>query len=179
MNDTVALPIPFFYNIPLKPFRSFGAFTFFNVTECNEWYLYKFNSTSTDESDRAYFGHNEGVPMTKPKSSGLLSGGKNILEIPCSEVNRSVPFFVELKENDDKMDDPQKRAEFLGNAREVLSPGRNRTTLNKYMWEELRDLEQEDFNINSKQSSLSGLYKVPDGMIEIQKANKDEFAYRL
>ena len=88
--------------------------------------------------------------MTKPKSSGLLSGGKNILEIPCSEVNRSVPFFVELKENDGEMDDPQKRAEFLGNAREVLSPGRNRTTLNKYMWEELRDLEQEDFNINSK-----------------------------
>lgn len=73
------------------------------MTECNEWYLYHFNKSTTTEADRAYFGSNEGVPMRRPESSGMLKGGRNILEMPCQEVNRSVPFFVEL-EDEDKVD---------------------------------------------------------------------------
>lgn len=46
-DENISLPIPFFYNMPLKPFRSFDAFTFFNVTECEEWYLYQFNENTT------------------------------------------------------------------------------------------------------------------------------------
>ena len=68
MNENISLPIPFFYNIPLKPFRSFGGFSFFNVTDCNEWYLYGFNKSTTTEKDKEYFGMNEGIPMTKPRS---------------------------------------------------------------------------------------------------------------
>ena len=46
-DENISLPIPFFYNMPLKPFRSFDAFTFFNVTECEEWYLFQFNENTT------------------------------------------------------------------------------------------------------------------------------------
>jgi len=68
---------------------------FFNVSECEEWYMYKFED-SADERDRSFFGSNEGLPMMKPESQGMLSGGSHILEIPCIDVNRSVPFFEEI-----------------------------------------------------------------------------------
>lgn len=177
LNESISLPIPFFYNIPLKPFRSFGAFTFFNVTECNEWYLYQFNQSTTTEADRSYFGSNDGLPMRNPESYGMLKGGLNVLEMPCGEVNRSVPFFVELKEEKDI--DTKAERERHGDAKEVLSSGRNRTSLNQYMFEELLDLGQEDFNLNAKQSSLAALYRVPDGMIEVQGASDKGFTYRL
>ena len=45
-NLSVAVPVPAIYNIPLKPFASFGKF--FNVTDCNEWYMYHFNSTENN-----------------------------------------------------------------------------------------------------------------------------------
>ena len=32
----------------------------------------------------------------KPESSGMLSGGKGILEMPCKNINRSVPWFEEF-----------------------------------------------------------------------------------
>ena len=44
-NTDVSIPIPFFYNIPLKPFASFGRF--FNVTDCNEWYAFSFGKNAT------------------------------------------------------------------------------------------------------------------------------------
>jgi len=37
-NININLPVPFIYNFPLKPLASFGMF--FNVTECDEWYMY-------------------------------------------------------------------------------------------------------------------------------------------
>jgi hypothetical protein len=37
-NQKISIPIPFFYNLPLKPLAIFGAY--FNATECDEWYLY-------------------------------------------------------------------------------------------------------------------------------------------
>lgn len=93
-NTVIQLPIPFFYNIPLKPFASFGIF--FNVTECDEWYMYQFNE-DVPEADRNYFGHNEGRTMKRENNStGMLTGGLNILETPCPEVGRTVPYFKEL-----------------------------------------------------------------------------------
>lgn len=35
-NQDISLPIPFFYNLPLKPLSAFGQF--FNVSDCLEWY---------------------------------------------------------------------------------------------------------------------------------------------
>ena len=139
------------------------------MTECNEWYLYQFNKSTTTEADRSYFGSNDGLPMQDPESFGMLKGGINVLEMPCGEVNRSVPFFVELQAEEEI--DVKAQKERHGDTKEVLSSGRNRTTLNQYMFEELLELGQEDLNLNAKQSSLAALYRVPDGMIEVQKAS--------
>lgn len=60
-NTEIRLPVPFFYNVPLKPLSSLPG-SIFNVTDCNEWYMYQFNEGVTPE-DRTFFGHNTGVPM--------------------------------------------------------------------------------------------------------------------
>lgn len=96
-NKTISLPIPYIYNLPMKPLAAFGEF--FNVTECDEWYMFQFDTNITAD-DKNFFGHNEGLPMKRPVSSGMLKGGRNILENPCQDVNRSVPYFKELHHSD-------------------------------------------------------------------------------
>jgi hypothetical protein len=44
-NINISLPIPFIFNIPLKPLRAFGQF--FNVTECDEWYMFQFDNETS------------------------------------------------------------------------------------------------------------------------------------
>ena len=55
--------------------------------------MYSFNNETTGIEDQEYFGTNDGIPIRNPKSSGMLQGGKNILEYPCQNVSRSVPYF--------------------------------------------------------------------------------------
>jgi len=43
-----------------------------------------------------YFGYNDGDPWTSPKSAGVLKGVHNVLNFPCSDVNRTVPYFKEF-----------------------------------------------------------------------------------
>ena len=35
--------------------------------------------------------------MNNPNSSGMLKGGKNILEMPCQEIGLSVPYFKDIE----------------------------------------------------------------------------------
>ena len=90
-NQEVSMPIPFYYNLPLKALSSLGAL--FNVTDCDEWYMYSFNKETATQKDVEYFGFNQGQHITSPRSSGMLSSGKNILDYPCLQANRSVPYF--------------------------------------------------------------------------------------
>jgi len=92
-NINIVVPIPFIYNIPMKPLSNFENIIF-NVSDCNEWYMYKFEDEATKE-DREFFGSNEGKPMLSPVSSGLLASGQSILATPCKEINRTVPYFEE------------------------------------------------------------------------------------
>lgn len=55
-NQEINLPVPFYYNLPLKALSSLGAM--FNVTDCDEWYMYSFNKQTTTQQDRDYFGYN-------------------------------------------------------------------------------------------------------------------------
>lgn len=59
--------------------------------------MYSFDE-ATPKEDREFFGSNRGFPMRNPESSGMLKGGKNIMEMPCKEINRSVPYFEEVDE---------------------------------------------------------------------------------
>lgn len=69
-NQEISVPIPFYYNLPLKALSSLGKM--FNVTDCNEFYMYSFNNETTTQEDQDFFGSNEGLPMTRPKSNGML-----------------------------------------------------------------------------------------------------------
>jgi hypothetical protein len=43
--------------------------------------------------------------MEKPVSKGMLNGNKNILEYPCTDIGRSVPYFEELPKENGTMND--------------------------------------------------------------------------
>jgi hypothetical protein len=90
-NINIIVPIPFMYNIPLKPLSNFEHIVF-NVSDCNEWYMYAY-ANDTPSEDKIFFGENTGQPMVRPKDSGMLEAGKNVLTAPCKEINRTVPYF--------------------------------------------------------------------------------------
>lgn len=151
-NQEITVPIPFYYNLPLKALTTLGQY--FNVTDCNEFYLYSFNKETATKEDEDYFGANEGLPMTRPKSSGMLQGGQNILEYPCSRINRSVPYF-------------KKHDNFAGNS------------MNQEMYNLLDQMSFEFLDTYSKNNEIKGLEGLPDGMIEVGKANSKKLDYRI
>lgn len=102
--------------------------------------MYQFNE-GVPQSDRDFFGKNEGMPMRRPESSGMLKGGHNILEMPCKEVNRSVPYFEEVK-------------------KEQGSP-------NEIIFQIVDKLTEVDLDLNDKSNVIENLEKVPDGVITI------------
>lgn len=148
-NQKVEIPIPHFFNLPLKSFNSLGLF--FNITECDEYYLYQFANGTTQE-DRDYFGYNEGVPLEKPRSAGMLKGGRNILESPCIEVNRSVPYFVPTKEG---------------------------MTANEQVYKVLHEMSEKDLSLTLKHLQAVGAEEIPDGVLTVYEANKKRFNYTL
>lgn len=54
--------------------------------------MYQFDE-KVKNSDREFWGENKGVPMEKPVSRGMINGNQNIMEYPCKEIGKSVPYF--------------------------------------------------------------------------------------
>lgn len=54
--------------------------------------MYEFDKTIS-AADKQFFGYNEGTPWLNPNSSGMLNGKNNIINYPCNENNKSVPYF--------------------------------------------------------------------------------------
>jgi hypothetical protein len=54
-NAAIYLPIPYFMNIPYKPFAALSAI--FNVTDCNQWYTYAF-ADGVPEDEKRFWGNN-------------------------------------------------------------------------------------------------------------------------
>ena len=81
--------------------------------------------------------------MTKPESSGMLSGGKSILETPCKNIDRSVPWFEEFD----------------------VSKGEYP---NKYIFEKFDVLSENEVDYGDKGSHVKGLEEIPDGIINIK-----------
>lgn len=92
-NINIIVPIPFIYNIPMKPLSNFESIVF-NVSECDEWYMYTFEE-DTPQTDKDFFGFNPGEPLLRPRDEGMLRAGRNVLTSPCKEINRTVPYFLE------------------------------------------------------------------------------------
>ena len=71
----------------------------------------------------------------------MLKGGKNLLEMPCKEINRSVPYFEEMKEGE--------------------------KTPNEIVFDFFEEFSDEDINFSNKLETLPGLEKIPDGILQI------------
>lgn len=95
----MSLPFPLLNNVPFKSITTFGSP--YNITDCNEWYLYRFDNSS-DVQAQMFFGSNHGTPISSPVSKGMLTNGKNIAAVPCWEVNRTVPYFIEQSKRDNE-----------------------------------------------------------------------------
>ena len=92
--------------------------------------------------------------MTSPMSSGMLQGGKNILEYPCVQANRSVPYFI--KHDDSKGE-----------------------SMNEHIYNILDTMSFQFLDTFSKNNKIKGLDDLPDGMVEIGKANSENLQYRI
>mmetsp|Transcript_27001 Transcript_27001/g.41141 ORF Transcript_27001/g.41141 Transcript_27001/m.41141 type:complete len:113 (+) Transcript_27001:150-488(+) len=87
-NFDVKLPVPQFFNVPLKPLTALQDFLY--ISECDEWYVYQMSELA-EEEDREFFGFNTGVPPNFPEGQGMLSDG--VLTTHCKEINKVVPYF--------------------------------------------------------------------------------------
>ena len=54
-GKSMYIPIPFIFNLPLKPFSTFNPY--FNISDCNQWYLYQFSEHADDET-KTFWGQN-------------------------------------------------------------------------------------------------------------------------
>ena len=74
-------------NIPYSTIGGLGLL--FNVTSCDQWYMYEFKNSGS----REFWGKNTGSPIYHPKSSGLLDGDTGIMQTACPHVDRASPYF--------------------------------------------------------------------------------------
>ena len=58
------------------------ASEYIDVSSCNQWYMYQFNEGIND-TDKEFFGYNEGMPMNQPNSSGVLNSKLNFMSTAC------------------------------------------------------------------------------------------------
>ena len=80
------------------PYSNIGGLGLpFNVTNCDQWYLYSI-AEDAPEGTRDYFGTNSGYPIYKPESKGMINGETGIYQSACPEVNRATPYFNETVE---------------------------------------------------------------------------------
>ena len=51
--------------------------------------------------------------------------------------------------------------------------------MNDYLFEQISNLNQSDFEVQDKSTTLGDIFRVPDGAIEVQKASSEGFHYRV
>ena len=132
----------------MKPLSNFDDF-FFNITDCNEWYMYQFTSNTTSR-DKNFFGHNQGFPLVNPYQDGMLS---KVLSVPCKEINKTVPYFEEANNN------------------ETINQYIYRQFLDNVM--------KHKIDLNDRVSAQKGLEMVPDGTIEIKRSDEKQLLYKM
>lgn len=94
------------------------------------------------------------MPMEKPKSWGMLNSNKNnIMNYPCKEIGKSVPYFEELPKNNG--------------------------TINEYLLSTIEEMQQQEMNIVKKNFYVVGVENLPDGGITIQASNSEKLKYKL
>jgi len=57
--------------------------------------MYEFDD-SASQADREFFGYNDGTPWNMPNTSGMINGRGGVINYPCPQVNKTVPYFKEF-----------------------------------------------------------------------------------
>jgi hypothetical protein len=158
-NVTIAIPIPYIYNIPLKPLSNFENIIF-NVSECHEWYMFAYDN-STSIEDRNFFGSNDGNNLhdNTSTSRGMLKDGINILSTPCPELNKTVPYFEE---------------------QDNFGKDHYNESMNDFIYRQIEFITSEGLHMfGDKHLTATGLEKLPDGTIKVFKASEKQFDYTI
>jgi len=146
----IYVPIPQMFHLPYKPLSSLGKV--FNVSECDQWYLYSFDHGASQES-KDFFGYNTGSPIHRPQSSGMINGRTSVLQYPCEEVNKSVPYFVPLSEK------------YRHN--------------NEYLFDTLDLMHMQDIDLVNKYAKVEHMEKLPDGTFTIYESTPKKLRYKF
>ena len=92
--------------------------------------------------------------MLKPKSNGMIKGGNNILEYPCKELDRSVPYFL-----------PLDRA--------------HHNDTNAYLYDTIDLLHNQEVDYSNRNFPIKHLEELPDGAMTVEEAGKRKLKYKL
>jgi hypothetical protein len=76
IDEPIYSGLPFVLNLPYSSIGSLGLI--FNITTCDQWYLYNFEEDATLET-RKFWGKNDGYPIFQPDSYGMLDGDSSIM----------------------------------------------------------------------------------------------------
>ena len=81
----------------------------------------------------------------------MLKGGSNILETPCAQIGKTVPYFKEMTEG----------------------------TSNQKLYDVFRSFTDSTVSLTKKHLSIDGLEEIPDGVLVVRKSNEKQFEYRM
>jgi len=84
--------MPFLFNLPIYSKFQYTK-DLIKISNCEEWYLYKFGPLAKDEQSRNFFGYNDG--LIDGNSTGILKSESNVVQTQCDRINRMSPYFIE------------------------------------------------------------------------------------
>lgn len=99
-----------------------------------------------------FWGRNEGFPIYRPESSGMLDGATNILQTACPAAERATPYFKQVKDNE---------------------------TINEYLFRTLEYLNTQKLDFKDRDSEVPELDLLPDGAFKIREASKEKLSYNI
>lgn len=83
----------------------------------------------------------------------MLKGGNNIMEMPCQEIEKTVPYFQEL----------------------LIEDG----IPNQVVFDIVSNLSEEALKMELRHEAIEGLERVPDGILNIYESNAKKLNFRF
>jgi hypothetical protein len=124
---------------------------------CHQWYMFEFDK-NVPQTEKDFFGQNEGEPYPWHNSTGLLNGKKNVQTYSCNEINKTVPYFREFTK-----EKYQNQYEDMGD----------------YLSAVLRTFSDAKLDFQDRQAYFPEQDNLPDGAFIIKEVNKKRLKYNL
>lgn len=103
IDHTNFIPFPYLFGQNLLPLVNVIPDIPLSISNCDRWFMTDFAKNASQDS-KEYWGVNTGQPWTQGKSKGII-GSNNVLQQPCSSIQRNSPYFQDFKNiNHENMD---------------------------------------------------------------------------